>query len=1065
VKGVVAWFTRNPVAANLVMVMVIVTGGLSATVIKMEMFPEFSMETISVRVVYPGAAPEEVEEGICIPIEEEVHGIEGIKKITSTASEGVGSVSIEVRSGQDPRIILDDVKTRVDAIDTFPEESEKPVIEEILMRRQVINVAVFGEADETVLKSIGERVRDDINALDGISQVELANARPYEISIEVSETALRRYGLTFDDVANAVRRSSLDLSGGSIKTAGGEILLRTVGQAYRGSEFARTVVLTEPDGTRIHVSDVAQVIDGFEDTDQSGRFNGLPVVVVQVFRVGDESALAVSEAVHRYIEANQAGLPAGISMEPWQDNAAMLESRLELLTRNGLQGLALVFLVLALFLKFRLSFWVTLGIPLSFLGALTVMHLLGQSVNMLSLFAFILVLGIVVDDAIIVGENIYKEHEQGNADLMGAVRGVQGVSKPVIFAVLTTVLAFIPMIYLPGVLGKFFAVIPLTVIPALMFSLVESQLILPCHLTHEGGWTARIAKYPPFCWWTAFQQRVSGSLSWFVRHVYEPTLILALEWRYATLAIALSTLLVMGGAVGGGLVKFVFFPEIEGDILAAQLTMPEGTAAITTSRAIRRIEDAAEELRHELEGDEPARRGSVMKNFLASVGEQPYLAQQRMSEGISIVGPQYGEVVIELVPAEERAITGFEIARRWRELCGPIPGATQLTFSSALMSAGEPIDIQFSGPDVDELRLAAEELKGALANYTGVFDAKHSFRGGKEELVLDVRPSAEALGVSRMDLARQVRQGFHGEEAQRIQRGRDEIKVMVRYPEEDRSSLYGLESMRVRTMDGGEIPFSSVATVDRRQGYSTIRRAERRRTVDVTASVDLSLANPNEILAALEVDVLPGILADHPRVKYSLEGQSSEQAETLAVMARLFFMALIGIYALMAIPFRSYLQPLIVMTAIPFGLVGAIAGHMIMGINLSMLSVLGLVALAGVVVNDSLVLVDFVNRKRDEGTSLVEAARTAGLERFRPIFLTSMTTFAGLTPLLLERSVQAQFLVPMAVSLAFGVLFSTMISLLIVPASYLIIEDIKSFPRWLYGDGPRAEMVGRPSTP
>ena len=1062
-KGVVSWFTRNPVAANLLMVLLVVGGVLSATTIKMEMFPEFSMETISVQVVYPGAAPEEVEESICIPIEEEVNGVDGIKKITSTSSEGSGMVMIEVRSGVDPRRVLDDVKTRVDAIDTFPEEAERPLIQENLLRRQVINVAIFGQTDETTLKRIGERLRDDINALPEISQVELTNARPYEISIEVSESALRRHGLTFDDVADAVRRSSLDLSGGSVKTAGGEILLRTVGQAYRGPEFGETLVLTASDGTRVHLRDVATVVDGFADTDQEGRFNGDPVVMIQVFRVGDESALAVSAAVHDYIETARAELPPGIRIEPWQDNALMLRSRLELLTKNGLQGLALVFIVLALFLRFRLSFWVTIGIPLSFLGALMVMQWMDQSVNMLSLFAFILVLGIVVDDAIVVGENIYKEHEKDGVSLEGAVRGVQGVSIPVIFAVLTTVLAFLPMVALPGVLGKFFAVIPLTVIPALLFSLVESQLILPCHLSHAGGRLMSLAKYPPFRWWVALQRRFAAALTWFIERVYEPTLARALEWRYMTLAAAAALLLLMAGAVGGGFVKFVFFPEIEGDVIAAQLTMPEGTAARTTEAAVSRIEDAAHRLRRELEGDDPSGHGTIVKNFLASVGEQPYLSAQRMAEGTQIIGPQFGEVVIELVPSEEREITGVEVANRWRELCGPIPGATEVTFSSALMSAGDPINVQFSGRNVHELRAAAESLKGALAGYAGVFDIKHSFRGGKEELVLDVLPSAEALGASRMDLARQVRQGFYGEEAQRIQRGRDEVKVMVRYPEEDRSSLFGLESMRVRTMDGGEIPFSSVASADRRQGYSTIRRSNRRRTVDVTANVDISIGNPNEILAAVEAKVLPGILADHPGVEYALEGQSSDQAETIQVMTRLFLMALIGIYALMAIPFRSYSQPLIVMTAIPFGLVGAIGGHMLMGMDLSMLSVLGLVALAGVVVNDSLVLVDFVNKKRAEGLSVVEAARVAGRSRFRPIFLTSMTTFAGLTPLLLERSVQAQFLVPMAVSLGFGVLFSTMISLLLVPSIYLIIEDVKSLPGWLYGDGRLGS--GEPETP
>ncbi len=1057
-KSIAAWFAQNPVAANILLLLITAAGVMSALTIKMENFPEFSLDRVMVRVLYPGAAPEEVEESICIPIEEEVHGIEGVKTVTSSAAEGSGAVTIEVKGGEDARRILEDVKTRVDAIDTFPEEAEKPVIEELLMRQQVINVAIFGETEERTLKVIGERIRDDVNALEGVTQVELASARAYEISIEVSEFDLRKLGLTFDEVADAVRRSSLDLSGGSLKTEGGEILLRTVGQAYVGSEFEEIVVRTRPDGTRILLRDVATVVDGFADTDQDARFNGEPVVLLQVYQVGDESALEISSIVHDYIERTRPTLPAGIQIEPWQDKAKMLESRLSLLVRNGLQGLVLVFIVLTLFLRFRLSFWVTLGIPLSFLGALMVMPWFDQSINMLSLFAFILVLGIVVDDAIVVGENIYKEQEEGNEGVKGAIRGVQGVAVPVIFAVLTTIAAFLPMVGLPGITGKFFAVIPLAVIPALFFSLVESQLILPAHLSHSGGWTDRIARIPPFSWWTAFQTRVANGLTSFIQDVYRPALETVLRWRYLTVATGLSLLVVCAGVAGGGLVKFVFFPDIGGDVVAAELTMPEGTSAWVTERAVRQIEEAAEELRIELEEE----GAPVIRHFMAAVGEQPYAAQQLgPGSGEPNIAPHYGEVVLELVPSEERTITSEEVARRWRELCGPVPGVSQLAFNSALMSAGDPVNIQLTGRNVDALRSAADEVKARLATYPGVFDVSHTFRGGKEELVLDLEPGAEALGVTRLDLGRQVRQGFYGEEAQRIQRGRDEVKVMVRYPEEDRSRLFGLESMRVRTRNGSEVPLSAVATATQRQGYTTINRRDRMRTVNISSNVDLSIANPNEILDGVARDVMPGLMDRYPALSYTFEGQSSDQAETGQAMARWFLIALLGIYGLMAIPFRSYLQPVIVMIAIPFGFVGALAGHLMMGIDLSMLSVLGLVALAGVVVNDSLVMVDYVNQKRAEGMSTRLAARAAGVARFRPILLTSLTTFVGLLPLLLEKSVQAQFLVPMAVSLAFGVLFTTFVTLLIVPSVYMILDDVGRAWSWLYGSSheTRAETA------
>lgn len=1052
-KSIAAWFAKNPVASNLLMMFLIFGGLVSITRIKVELFPEFSLDMVTVQVIYPGASPEEIEESICVPIEEEIQGVEGIKELSSTSVEGSGSVRVEILPGEDVRRVLDDVKTRVDAIDTFPDEAEKPVITEVVMRSQVINVAVFGDVEERTLKTIGERVRDDLSAMDGISQVELTIARPYEVSIEVSESALRRWNISFDDVANAVRGSSLDLSGGSVKTSGGEILLRTPGKAYVGEEFEEIVVLTRPDGSRIHLRDVADVVDGFEDTDQEARFNGKPAVMVQVFRVGDESALGVSSMVHEYVEDTRHTLPAGVEIEPWQDAAVMLRGRLDLLLKNGAQGLALVFLMLALFLKFRLAFWVTLGIPISFLGALLVMPITDQSLNMLSVFAFILVLGIVVDDAIVVGENIHKEHERGDEGTGGAVRGVVGVAVPVIFAVLTTIVAFLPMVALPGVTGKFFAVIPMAVIPALLFSLVESQWILPSHLAHQSAVLGRLAHAFPFKYWTNVQQAVAGGLIAFRDRFYKPLLFGAVRWRYATVATAVAILLATFGLVAGGFVNFVFFPEIESDVLAVQITMPEGTSVDTTRRAVRQVERAATQMIEDIDG--PRREAGeipVFANMMSAVGEQPYAtAKGSYRGGAGIVGSQYGEVVIELTPAENRELTALELAGRWRDLAGPVPGAVEVNFDASLMDAGSAIGVKFAGKSVDQLRSAADDLKAVLLSYQGVIDVTDSFRGGKLELALDIRPEAEALGLNRRDLARQVRQGFYGEEAQRVQRGRDEIKVMVRYPDYDRRSLHGVESMRVRTQAGAEVPFSTVADAELRRGYSTIERTNRRRTILVSADVDNTQANANIVMDKLKADVLPDILARHPGVTYALEGQSSEQAETRESLGTSFALAMIAVFGLMAIPFRSYIQPAIVMTAIPFGLIGAVLGHAVLGIDLSMLSVLGIVALAGVVVNDSLVMVDFVNRERDAGHPVATAALQAGLTRFRPIMLTSLTTFVGLMPLILERSVQAQFLVPMGVSLAFGVLFSTGISLLLVPACYVILEDLRRIPGWLLG--------------
>ncbi len=1034
-RGLVSWFTTNPVAANLLMIFLVLGGLVSLTGLKQEIFPEISADMISVSVVYPGASPEEIEESICVPIEEEVHSVEGVKRVTSTASESSGSVTVEVRAGEDARRVLDDVKTRVDAIDNFPEEAEKPIIQEVTLRRQVLDVAVSGAADERTLRRLGEEVRDEIAAIPGITQVELYAVRPYEVSIEVSESALQRYGSTFSQVADAVRRTSLDVPGGSIRTEGGEILLRTEGRAHHGPEFERVPLMTLPDGTRLTLGDVAHVDDGFAETDQSARFDGQPAVLIKVYRTGDQSALELGRLVQEYVTEAEARMPEGIALTVWLDNSRLLKDRMDTLLRNGRSGLLLVFLVLALFLRFRLAFWVTIGIPISFLGTLMVMPGLDTSVNMLSLFAFILVLGIVVDDAIVVGENIFRKQREGLKGEDAAVEGAREVAVPVTFAVLTSVAAFVPMLILPGMTGRIWRIIPLVVIPALLFSLVESKLILPAHLRHSPSQT------PPRAWvalWTRFQGWFADGLEAFSIRLYRPLLAFALERRWLTAASAVAALVLTLGLVFGGFVRLVFFPPVEGDNVVALLTMPQGTPAVVTERAVQRIEAAAAEVRAELGGD--------LRHMLASTGEQPYREDQSRNgghKGQTFSGAHLGEVNLELAPPDDRTVAAADVERLWRERTGPIPDAVELVFTSSLFSAGEAINVQLSGRDIEQLRAAASELKARLVAYPGTYNISDSFRAGKQELVLGIEPAAEALGLSLADLGRQVRQGFYGEEAQRIQRGRDEVKVMVRYPAGNRRSLGDVESMRIRTPSGDEVPFSSVARAELGRGYASIRRTDRRRTINVTAEVDASVANANEIAEDLSDQVLPELLANHRGLTWRFEGEQLEQRETLTSLGKGFVLALLAIYALMAIPFKSYLQPLIVMSAIPFGVIGAVLGHMLLGLELSVLSLCGMVALAGVVVNDSLVLVDNINRRVTRGESWVDAVREAGVARFRPILLTSMTTFAGLLPLLLERSVQAAFLIPMAVSLAFGVMFSTLVTLILVPAGTLMLEDLR----------------------
>jgi multidrug efflux pump subunit AcrB len=1055
VSRVIDWFTRNGVAANLLLAVIVVGGLLALANLTREVFPEITPNLVSVSVRYPGAAPAEIESAIVVRIEERVQDLQGIERLTSTAVEGVGSVLVEVERGFDPRRLLEDVKARVDAIDTFPEDAERPVVQEVTRRRQVLNVAVHGPADERTLKQLAQRMQDELLALPGITQVELAAVRPDEISIELSEDALLGHGLTFDQVAGAIRRFSLDLPGGAVRTDAGEVILRATGQAYTGRDFEAIPLTTRPDGTRVLVGDVARIVDGFAETDQTARFDGHPAALVQVFRVGAQSAPTVARAVAAYVEEAQARMPEGVRLTIWQDDSRLFQSRVDLLLRNGLAGAVLVLLVLALFLRPSVAWRVALGIPVSFLGALWLMPTFGVSINMLSLFAFLLVLGILIDNGIVVGESIYTRLQAGHGGPGAASAGARYVAMPVIFAVLTTVAAFAPLLTVTGPMGEVIQAIPIIVISALMFSLALALLVLPSHLSHISPDRPEAAARGrgPRAAWRRVQGGIAGGLEHGVAWIYRPALAWALEWRYLTAAGSVAILVLFLGLVLGGFVRFTFFPPVEADNAVALLTMPRGTSAEVTARAVRQIEASALVLRDEL-----AREGhpDVIRHVLASVGEQPFrTAHQRgAATPAAVAGAHLGEVNIELVPSEQRELSSSAIAARWRALTGSIPDAVELSFTASLLDTGEAINVQLTGPDLVRLRAAADALKARLADYPGVFDIADTFRAGKQELTLHTTPEAEALGVGLADLGRQVRQAFFGEEVQRVVRGREDVKVMARYPEERRRSLGDLETMRIRLAGGLEVAFGTVARAEFTRGFAVIQRTDRRRAVNVTADVDPAVATPNQVNADIGDRVLPALLAEFPDVRYTFEGEQRQQREIFAGLEQGFALALFLIFALLAIPFRSYLQPLLVMTSIPFGVVGAILGHLLLGMDLTVLSLFGIVALAGVVVNNGLILVDFINRFRAEGGDIHEAITRAGAARARPVLLTTLTTFVGLTPLLLERSVQAQFLIPMATSLAFGVLVSSVITLLVLPVSYRILEDVL-----------RAVRAGRPLAP
>jgi multidrug efflux pump subunit AcrB len=1051
--GFVAWCVRNPVAANLLMMLVMASGLVMLPRIRREVFPEFPADLIHVRVPYPGATPQEVEESICVKVEEAIQGVDGIEKISSNASEGSGLVVVKLLEGTDASRALDDIKARVDAIDTFPEDAEEPVVSEVVLRRQVLSVAVSGPLDARGLRAAAERVRDDLNALPHVTLAELVNVRPYEISIEVREDSLRRFGLSFDQVAEAVRKSSLDLPGGSVRTSSGEILLRTRAQAYRGEEFEKLVVLSKPDGSRVHLGEVAEVVDDFAETDQDTRFDGESAVLVNVFRVGDQDAIVIADEVKAYCASPPSWIPEGVKIAPWFDQSQILKSRQELLVRNGISGFLLVFVVLALFLRFKLAIWVTLGIPMSFLGAMAFMPSLGASFNLISLFAFILVLGIVVDDAIVVGENVYAHSKRGKKPLDAAIDGAQEVALPVTFSVLTTVVAFLPLFGVPGLFGRFMSLIPMVVVPVLLFSLVESKTVLPVHLRH---FDANAEVRGPARWWRRFQDLFANGLEFVAQRLYRPSVGFALRWRWVSLATAATVLILSITALATGHVKRTFFPEIEGDNVIATITFPQGTPVETTLAALDRAERAAMQMQSELDARREPGAPSPIRHILTSIGDQPFRRVQEESGGriqsATYSGARYGEINLELAPSEDRSVTSAEIGQRWRELVGEIPGTQELNFTASFIRSGAEIDVSLRMQDLDQLRRAAERLQVELASIDGLIEIGDSFDLGKEEVVFGIRPEAEALGLDTRELARQVRQGFFGEEAQRVQRGRDDVRVMVRYPREQRRSLEDVETMRIRTRDGTELPFLAVADADLGRSYSSIRRSDRSRAINVTANVDEDKAgrSADEIAREIDAAILPRLASEFPGLRWAFEGEREDQAKTFGGLGRGFLLALLLMYVLMAIPFRSYVQPFIVMLSIPFGLIGAILGHIVLGYPISLMSMFGLIALAGVVVNDAIVLVDFINKHRRDESELLLAVREAGVRRFRPILLTSLTTFAGLTPLLLEKSVQAKFLIPMAISLGFGVMFATFITLVLIPCAYLALYDLKQAWAWIY---------------
>lgn len=1025
-RGVIAWFAENHVAANLLMLLIIVAGLYSIATITKKAMPDIDLPVIQVRVAYPGASPADVESGIVVQVEKAVDDVDGITRVSSVASEGSATVNIEVDESWDINEVLNEVKVRVDSILTFPVDAEPPIVSRTVVRNDALRLEVFGDLDPVSQKELAQQIRDELLLLPNVTSVTLSGARAYEISIELPKDTLLKYGLSLDQVAQRIRLSSLDLPAGTLDTEGGEILVRTQALAYDYQDFERIVLLTTTDGTRLTLGDIATIRDGFEDSETYARFDGKPSISLNVQTTGNQNVLEVTDTVKGYVAERSQTLPPGIELAVWNDSSYILRDRLDLMTENMLQGALLVFVILALFLEVRLAFWVMVGIPICFLGAFAVMPLVGIDLNMLSLFGFIMVLGIVVDDAIIIGESAHDSMQKYGRGLDSVVHGALKVATPATFGVLTTIMAFIPLLMISGFAAAFTTSIGAVVILCLAFSLLESKLILPAHLArmgpdHKSGWLARV------------QAACNGAVDRFVQRCYLPWNRVCIRHRYTTLAGFLALLILTAGLMGGGFVRVVFLPEIQGDTIQASITMVEGSPEAQSQAILRKVEEAAQSLngRYEFRDSETGELSTqVVEHFLV------------VSSSVSS-----GSAAIALDKDVASQIDVDLMTQQLLDYVGNMPGLKSLTFSAGINIGGTPIAFQLVSDNPEQLTAAAIELEAKLRSYNGLINIRNEAVNNKDELRLSIKPQAEVMGLTLNDISSQVRNAFYGSQAQRMQRGDDEVRVMVRYPEQERVSIGDLENLMIRTADGDLVPFDTVAAFDMQPGYARIDRVEGERSVGLSADIIEALVEPGEVVRDLQDNFFPALFQRYPAVNYRSDGGTAEQASIVQDMIRGMLLAIFGIYALLAIPLRSYLQPLIIMSVIPFGVIGAVVGHWLIGIPLNFLSLLGIIALSGVVVNDSIVVVDFVNQARKDGVPMVEAVLNAGAARFRAIMLTSLTTFFGLVPILAETSMQAQFLIPMATSLAFGILFATAITLFLLPSLYIVLEDLKGRAR------------------
>lgn len=1016
--GVIAWFIHNPVAANLMMMLIVILGFVSAFSMRTQALPDQQLNQVVIQLIYPGASPGEIESTVVTKLEDALRGVQGISEMLAVVREGSAQITLEVSSDFDVQDILDEAKLAVDRVSSFPATMEKPRIYKREIESLVMFVQVYGDLDERAMKSFAASVRDELLQLPTVTSIELFGARPYEISIELNKAQLRQYDLTLQEVATAIRNSSLDLPAGSLKTDSGTILLRAQGQAYNQFEFEKVPLRVRADGTRLTLGDIATINDGFVETEGYLLFDGQPSVGMRINAVGSQNSLDISTEVNRYVEEKKKTLPPSVGIDAWLDISFYLKSTVSMMVNNLWYGVLLVFLILGIFLRMQLAFWVIVGLPVCFLGAFSLMPLFNISINIISLFGFILVLGVVVDDAIIIGESAQSEVDENGLSVDTIARGVYRVALPATFGVLTTIAAFMPMVMMEGPASTTAAAIGGVVVLCLVFSLVESKLILPAHLAQMAPLPDLLPRdMAPLRRW---QHEFAVGFDHFVQQKYKPALIYAIEHRYNTVAIFIAILIVSAGVIASPLVHVVLFPALPHDYISARIEVVDGAP---TSLTIKIVDHVAETIR-KIDEEQPSGEPLIKHMFAYANGS-------------------VGQIFVEIDKGTSREINAIDLAAQWRERIGDIAGTKKLqTNGSTAVGGGTTFNFKLVSNNYQQLDAAARELQTTLAEFDGIYDIESTSNSSAQEINLKIRPEAEILGLTLQDLAQQVRAGFYGVEAQRIQRDGEEIKVMVRFPAEERSSIGSLEGMYIRTAGGAEVPFLAVASMDLRNGYSNIVRQDSKRAAIVTANADTKKVEPTMVVQAIRNQFNNRLREEFPDVRLELGGASKEEQKFLEKLGFMIGVTLFTIYALLAIPLKSYLQPLIIMGVIPFGMIGALVGHIVMGIPFSFLSVFGIVALSGVVVNDSLIMVDFVNRGVDDGMDIESSAVLAGTKRIRAILLTSLTTFFGLVPMLLETSLAAQLVLPMAVSLGFGILFATGITLFLIPCLYVILVDV-----------------------